>query len=54
MTFKATIKEIGNGFLVELNPKPFEYEEVYVPTFDRSTAVVTAKYAQWHPSGPLS
>ena len=48
MTFKATIREIDNGFLVEhSSSKLFRILMKYVPTFDRAIALVIAKYAEW-------
>ena len=52
MTFKASFREIENGFLVDLNPKPLEYEEAYAPTFEEAIAAIVASYRQWHPSIP--
>jgi hypothetical protein len=52
MTFKASLRELSNGFLVDLNPKVLEYEEVYAPTFEEAIAAIVASYKQWHPSGP--
>jgi len=52
MTFKASLKEINNGFLVDLNPKPLEYEEAYAPTFEEAIAAIVVSYKQWHSSVP--
>jgi hypothetical protein len=52
MTFKATIREIDNGFLVELNLKPFEYDEAYASSFEGAIAAIVGRYEQWHPSVP--
>ena len=49
MPFKASLKEIDNGFVVDLNPKVLEYEEVYAPTFDNAILLVIAKHAESHP-----
>ena len=50
MTFKATIKEIDNGFPVEHpGSKFFDYSEIHVPTFDKAIELVIAKYAESHP-----
>ncbi|MGD0549243.1 MAG: hypothetical protein ABSA81_01690 [Candidatus Bathyarchaeia archaeon] len=54
MTFKATIKEIDNGFIVEVTPKPFEYHELYLSTLDSCIGLITAKYAESHPSVTLA
>jgi hypothetical protein len=43
MTFKASLREIDNGFLVELNPKVGEYSETYAPTLERSITVEADK-----------
>jgi len=51
MTFRATIREIDNGFLVEHpGSKMFEYSEIHVQTFDTAIALLIAKYAEEHPS----
>ena len=52
MTFKASLRELSNGFLVDLNPKPLEYEEAYAPTFEGAIALIVASLKKWHPSGP--
>jgi hypothetical protein len=52
MAFKASFREIDNGFLVDLNPKSLEYEETYAPTFEGAIAAIVASYKKWHPSGP--
>jgi hypothetical protein len=50
MTFKATIREINNGFLVEHSgSKLFDYSETHVPTLDTAIELVIAKYAEGHP-----
>ena len=51
MTFKASLKEIDNGFLVEVpGSKWLEYSEIHAPTFDMAVALVVTKYAESHPS----
>ncbi|MGD0549628.1 MAG: hypothetical protein ABSA81_03665 [Candidatus Bathyarchaeia archaeon] len=59
MTFKASLRELSNGFLVNLNPKVLEYEEVeyeelYAPTFEEAIAAIVASYKQWYPSASPS
>jgi hypothetical protein len=55
MTFRATIREIDNGFLVEQpGSKLFDYSETLVQTFDSAIALVIAKYAESHPSVTLA
>jgi len=50
MTFRATIREIENGFLVEHSgSKMFDYSEIHVQTFDTAITLVIAKYAEGHP-----
>ena len=50
MTFRATIREIENGFLVECpGSKLFDYSEIHVQTFDSAITLVIAKYAEGHP-----
>ena len=50
MTFKATIREIENGFLVEHSgSKLFDYSEIHVSTFDHAILLVIAKHAESHP-----
>ena len=50
MTFKASLKEIDNGFLIDLNPTLVEYTEVHAPTFEGAIALIVASYNQWHSS----
>jgi hypothetical protein len=52
MTFKVSLKEIENGFIVDLNPKPLEYEELYASTFGGAMELIAASYRQWHSSIP--
>ena len=50
MTFRATIREINNGFLVEHSgSKLFDYSETHVPTFDMAITLLIGKYAEGHP-----
>jgi hypothetical protein len=50
MTFKAGLREIDNGFLVEHSgSKLFDYSETHVQTFDTAIELVIAKYTEGHP-----
>jgi hypothetical protein len=53
MTFKATIREIDNGLIIELpGSRFFDYSEIHVSTFAKAVALVVAKYAESHPQEP--
>jgi hypothetical protein len=55
MTFKASLREIDNGFIVDLSgSKLFDYSEIHAPTFDMAITLVIAKYAEEHPSVTLA
>ena len=55
MTFKATIREIDNGFIVDLaDLSHADYEEVSTPSFEEGIRWIVTKYTQWHPSVPLA
>jgi len=50
MTFKATIREIDNAFIVNfVDLSHAEYQEVSVPSFEESIEWTVSKYNQWHP-----
>jgi hypothetical protein len=52
MAFKASLRELSNGFLVEISPKLAEYDEYSAPTFEGAIEAIVASYKKWHPSGP--
>ena len=55
MTFKASLREIDNGFIAELSgSKLFDYSEIHAPTFDVAIALIITKYAEEHPSVTLA
>jgi len=52
MTFKGTILEIDNGFLVETTymGEHSGYSSQYASTFEGGLAAVVARYKEWHPN----